>query len=97
MKIKFLTGFKPKGDAESIPSYEAGKTYDFSGFVGQGYARKYIERGLAVEVVAEAPKVKEPEPVKEPAPAPEPKVAPPVAKPVAKPSPAPAHKGKKRS
>jgi hypothetical protein len=93
MKIKFLTGFKPKGDAESIPSYEAGKTYDFSGFVGQGYARKYIERGLAVEVVAEAPKAKEPELVKEPAPAPQPQATPPVAKPAQ----APAHKGKKRS
>ncbi|MEP9389648.1 hypothetical protein [Mesorhizobium sp. KR9-304] len=73
MKIKFLTGFKPKGDAENIPSYEAGEVYDFSGPVAEGYARKYIGRGLAEEAKpAPKPAVVEAQPVEE-------KVNPPVA------------------
>jgi hypothetical protein len=49
MKIKFLTGFRPAGQSDAIPTYEAGKEYDFRGPVAEGYARKYIGRGLAEE------------------------------------------------
>lgn len=50
MKIRFLTTFKPQGNAPDIPTYESGKSYDFSGPVNEGYARKYISRGLAEAV-----------------------------------------------
>lgn len=52
MKLKFDRGYTPPGDARDRPTYEAGKTYDFSGAVALTYAKKYIERGLAHEVGA---------------------------------------------
>lgn len=50
MKIRFLKDFRPQGQATTIPSYAAGSVYGFDGPVAEGYARKYIGRGLAVEV-----------------------------------------------
>lgn len=50
MKIKFdRTHRVTQGDGKG-PVYEAGKTYEFSGIVGEGYGRKYVARGLAHEV-----------------------------------------------
>lgn len=70
MRITFLQTFRPKGQADDIPTYVAGETYAFDGPVAEGYAQKYLDRGLA-EVAK--PKAKAPEPV---APEPEPEIAP---------------------
>ena len=62
MKIKFVRGHKVQQHDGNGAVYEAGKVYDFDGFVAETYARKYIARGYAVESV-EVPKAVEPEPV----------------------------------
>lgn len=53
MKIRFRLNHRPKGDAENIPSYKAGEVYAFDGPVSEGYAKKYIRLGLALEAVDE--------------------------------------------
>lgn len=80
MKITFKVDHTPKGQAPDRPSYKAGTTYDFSGPVGESYARKYLAHGLA-----------DPAAVAEIAPAPqdesrEPSVAPSRSAPAAKPA-----------
>lgn len=85
MKITFLKRHEVKQGDGKGPVYEAGKTYDFDGFVAESYARKYVERGLAVEYVA---------PPVAPAPEPEPPQAEPEAAPVA---PAPRHPSHKKA
>lgn len=56
MKIKFLKPHKvQQGDGQG-PRYSVGEEVSFDGPVAETYARKYIERGLAEEVMAEAPK-----------------------------------------
>ncbi len=52
MKIKFVKGHVVKGDANGRPVYKEGDVVEFVGFVPEGYARKYIDKGLAVEYVA---------------------------------------------
>lgn len=47
MRITFLQNFRPKGQADDIPTYVAGETYSFDGPVAEGYAEKYINRELA--------------------------------------------------
>lgn len=59
MKIRFLEDHTPKGSSASIPTYEAGKVYDFKDPVAETYARKYILRGLAVQI---APPSRKPKP-----------------------------------
>ena len=44
MKIKFI-------EAPPAREYKAGEVVEFNGFVAEGYARKYILRGWAVEYV----------------------------------------------
>lgn len=56
MHIEFLKTHKVKQGDGNGPLYEAGKTYPFEGAVAETYARKYIARGLAKEVSAQAPK-----------------------------------------
>jgi hypothetical protein len=56
MKIRFKVHHRPKGDAEDIPSYKAGETYTFNGPVSEGYAKKYVRLGYAVEAVEEPAK-----------------------------------------
>ncbi len=63
MKIKFVKGYVVKGDADGRPVYKEGTVHEFVGFVPESYARKYIDRGLAVEYVA--PVEKKPMPVVE--------------------------------
>lgn len=50
MKLRFTQGHRPKGAADNIPEYKVGETYEFKGAVAQTYARKYVNRGYAVEV-----------------------------------------------
>lgn len=60
MKVIFLADHRPAGQAENRPSYKKGETYDFEGSVAEGYARKYISRGLAEEVRGDEVRVRVP-------------------------------------
>lgn len=83
MRITFLQTFRPKGQADDIPTYVAGETYAFDGPVAEGYAQKYLDRGLAevakpkARPVEPEPQPVEPDPVEvEPEPEPKPEPAP---------------------
>lgn len=85
MKITFTKRHVvQQGDGKG-PVYEKGETHDFEGFVAESYARKYVERGFAIDYVAPPPA---------PAPEPEPQSEPEVAPAVEAPSPPrhPSHK-----
>lgn len=71
MRILFI---KNMGRAEGQGAgthYESGKEYTFTGAFGEGYARAYIERGYATEVIQapppSAPVAKKPESMPMPA------------------------------
>lgn len=53
MKIRFLKPWTVKQGDNQGPKYEVGQMVDFAGAIAETYARKYIARGLAEEVVAE--------------------------------------------
>lgn len=53
MKLKFVRAHKPKGDATDIRAYSDGEEVTFEGAVQESYARKYIARGIAVDVTNE--------------------------------------------
>lgn len=52
MRIKFLKNYGIKEGQGAGPHYAADKEYEFKGPVEEGYARAYIERGIALEVVS---------------------------------------------
>lgn len=52
MRIKFLKNYGIKEGQGSGPHYAAGTEYEFNGTFEEGYARAYIERGFAAEVVS---------------------------------------------
>lgn len=54
MKIKFTVDHKVKQSDGNGAEYVKGKTYEFSGWVAETYARKYVAKGYATEV-GEAP------------------------------------------
>lgn len=62
MKIRFTQNFRPKGDSPDIPSYKKGEEHTFAGVTEEGYARKYVARGLAVEVTEAPPRAAQPRP-----------------------------------
>lgn len=53
MKLKFVRAYRPKGDATDIRAYSDGEVVTFEGAVEESYARKYIARGVAVDVTNE--------------------------------------------
>lgn len=53
MHIQFVKDHKVQQHDGKGPEYEAGVAYTFDGFVAETYARKYIARGYAFEVVPE--------------------------------------------
>lgn len=55
MRIKFLKDYGLKEGQGVGPHYKAGQEQNFTDPVGLGYARAYIERGLAVEVKIATP------------------------------------------
>lgn len=61
MKIRFVKPWVVKQGDGKGPKYEVGQVVEFKGQVAETYARKYITRGLAVDV-ANDPK---PEPAAE--------------------------------
>lgn len=55
MRIKFVTRHVVKQGDGKGPVYETGSEHDFDGPVAETYARKYIRRGWAEEVVQPPP------------------------------------------
>ncbi len=53
VRIRFIKPYGINEGQGAGPHYEEGKEYDFKGYVEEGYARAYIERGAAVEVKEE--------------------------------------------
>lgn len=50
IRVKFDTAHKVQQHDGNGPLYEKGKTYSFSGFTAETYARKYIARGYGHQV-----------------------------------------------
>lgn len=54
MRIKFLVDHKVQQSDGKGPSYEKGRTYEFTGFSPETYAAKYVRVGIAEEVKEDA-------------------------------------------